>query len=472
MATHLRPVHTLARRAGTVALLLLLALAALAPAARATPPAYAPGTVIVGYERDADAATMAAAARAAGARDAAAASGPRVHVLHVPRGQVRATIARLRRQAGVAFAAPDPIAHASALAAGAFPIDPGIAGFSGGLAALQWNFFGPAGVNAQQAWANVAAAGRPGGLGVRVAVLDTGVAYRRVGRFHKSPDFEGTRFVAGHDFIDGTDLPLDRERSGHGTHVTGTIAEATDNAVGVSGLAWGATIVPVRVLDARGYGDAAAIARGIRYAVRQHARVINMSLEFPTSVRISELPDIQRAIEDAHRRGVVIVASAGNEGQATVAYPARASLALSVGATTSSGCLADYSNDGDGLDVVAPGGGDDAAIPRDPNCDPARAGADIYQETYTRAPVLFGLPSGFDGTSMAAPHVTATAALVIASGVLGSRPTPDQIVCRIKATARDLGLPGPNRVYGAGLVDAAAATSPLVRTPECGAPRS
>lgn len=384
-------------------------------------------------------------------------------------GQVRATVARLRRRPGVAFAAPDPIAHAATLAPGAFPDDPGIAGFPGGLAALQWNFFGPDGVGAQQAWANVAAAGRPGGRGVRIAVLDTGVAYRSFGRFRASPDFAGTRFVAGHDFVTGSAIPLDRDRFGHGTHVTGTIAEATDNGVGVTGLAWGATIVPVRVLDSHGYGDATTIARGIRYAVRHGARVINMSLEFATTVRTSEIPDILRAIDDAHRRGVVVVASAGNEGEATVAYPARSSAALSVGATTSDGCLAAYSNDGVGLDLVAPGGGDDADIPRDPACNPTRRGADVYQETYTHAPTTFGLPSGFDGTSMAAPHVSATAALVIASGVLGPSPSAAQVVCRIKSTARQLGLPGLNRVYGYGLVDAAAATSPSVRTPACDA---
>ncbi|MGN6187977.1 MAG: S8 family serine peptidase [Conexibacter sp.] len=449
-----------------LALLLPGALAGLTGTAHAMP-AYAPGKVVVGYAPAASAQTMVQTARAAGAHGAPIPVGLRVRVLEVPRGRVRATVARLRRQPSVAFAAPDPIARAAELAPGAFPADPGIPGFAGGLAALQWNFFGPFGVNAQQAWANVAAAGRPGGRGVRVAVLDTGVAYRHIGRFRRSPDFAGTRFVAPHDFVARTDRPVDREQDGHGTHVTGTIAEATDNAVGVTGLAWGATIIPVRVLDAHGYGDAATIAAGIRYAARHGAQVINMSLEFATNVRDIEIPGILQAIRYAHERGAVVVASAGNEGEATVAYPARARLALSVGATTNDGCLADFSNDGAGLDVVAPGGGDDADLASDPNCRPGTHGPDIYQETYTRMPSAFGLPSGFRGTSMAAPHVAATAALVIASGVLGAHPTPAQIACRIKATARSLGLPRPNHVYGAGLVDAAAATSPAVRTPAC-----
>jgi serine protease len=449
------------------ALLALLALAL--PASAQAMPAYVPGEVIVGYAPRTDASAQAAVARAAGARFGSGRGGQRVRVLHVAPSRVRATVARLRRVPGVSFAAPNAIAHASDVspAPSGMPDDPGIVGFPDGLAGLQWNFFGSAGVNALQAWTNVAAAGRPGGKGVRVAVLDTGVAYRNLGRFRASPDFPGTRFVAGHDFVSGTRYPIDRNADGHGTHVTGTIAETTNNAIGVTGLAWGATIVPVRVLDAHGYGDAATIARGIRYAARHGARVINMSLEFSTNVRGSEIPGIISAIRYAHQRGAVIVASSGNEGQASVAYPARTESVLSVGATTSHGCLSSFSNDGYRLDVVAPGGGDDADLPPDHNCRAGAPGLDIYQETYTRAPAGFGLPSGFTGTSMAAPHVAATAALVIASGVLGRTPSADQVVCRIEHTARELGIPGPNRIYGHGLVDAAAATSPLVATAEC-----
>lgn len=401
-----------------------------------TPPVYAPGEVVVGY-----------------------ASSTRV--VHVAPGEVRATIARLRREPGVAFAAPNPIAHA---ADAPLPNDPGLPGYPGGLAALQWNLFGPFGVGALAAWGNVAATA-PGGHGVRIAVLDTGVAYRNYGRFRASPDFAGTKFVAPWDFVAGTRYPVDR--NGHGTHVAGTIAEATNNGRGVAGLAWGATIIPIRVLDAHGYGDAATIAKGIRYAVRHNAKVINMSLEFSTSVRAAEIPDITAALRYAHRHGVVVVGSSGNEGQAQVAYPARAGLVISVGATTDDGCLANFSNDGVGLDLVAPGGGDDANLPRDPNCQPGHQGIDIFQMTYTRSVQQFGLPSGWDGTSMAAPHVAAAAALVIASRVLGATPTPAQVECRLKATAKALGVPGPNRVYGSGLVDAGAATSAAVATPQC-----
>ncbi|HZV73437.1 MAG TPA: S8 family serine peptidase [Conexibacter sp.] len=457
-----------ARRSAVAALLLALGGGSAGAAAAASdPPAYAPGEVVVGYQPDVGGAAAQAAVAASVGAFVGGATAPYTRVLHVQPGHVRATVAKLRHTPGVAFAAPNPIAHATgvhAAQAAPLPDDPGISGFPGGLAALQWNFFGAFGVNALEAWSNVAARA-PGGRGVRIAVLDTGVAYRDLGRFRRSPDFAGTKFVAPYDFVDNTPNPVDR--NGHGTHVAGTIAEATNNHLGVSGLAWGATIMPVRVLDSRGYGDATTIAKGIRYAVRHGARVINMSLEFSTSVRQSEIPDITAALRYATARGVVVVGSSGNEGEARIAYPARTSNVISVGATTDDGCLADFSNDGSGLDLVAPGGGDDANLSNDPNCHPGHHGGDIYQMTYTNSVTRFGLPSGYDGTSMAAPHVSAAAALVIASRVLGATPTPSQVECRLKATAKPLGIPGPNRVYGYGLVDAGAATSAARQAPLC-----
>lgn len=481
-------------RATLVTSLALAAGTLLPAAASADAPAYAAGEIVVGYQPHTNAVAQAATARAVGAR-AGGSPGPRVRVLHVPRGKVFATIAKLERRPGVAFAAPNPIAHASGVPTtptapttpttpttttttttttdgtppnplAGLPNDPGVRSL-GGLAATQWNFYGPWGINALAAWANAKAAGNAGARNVRIAVLDTGVAYRNYGRYRKSPDFAGTTFVAPYDFVDGNRFPVDHNRFGHGTHVAGTIAETTNNRVGVSGLAWKAQIMPVRVLDAGGYGDAATIAKGIRYAVRHGAQVINMSLEFSTSVTAREIPDILSAVRFARQKGVVVVASTGNEGEARIAYPARASLVISVGATTDDGCLATFSNDGVGLDIVGPGGGADANLTRDPNCKTGHVGASIFQTTYTRFPSQFGLPSTFDGTSMAAPHVSATAALLIASRVLGKRPRPAQIVCRLKATAKQLGLPGPNRVYGYGLVDAGAATSAAVKTPQC-----
>jgi len=190
--------------------------------------------------------------------------------------------------------------------------------------------------------------------------------------------------------------------------------------------------------------------------------VINLSLEFSPNVSASDIPELIEALRYAHRRGVLVVAAAGNEGRTAIAYPARAPDVVAVGATTEHGCLADYSNDGAGLTLVAPGGGADANLPGDPNCHPEEpSGRSVYQETFTGSSVRrFGLPSGYEGTSMASPHVAATAALIIASGVLGRHPTPAQITARLRTTARRLGGGGDERLYGAGLVNAAAATAP------------
>jgi serine protease len=179
-------------------------------------------------------------------------------------------------------------------------------------------------------------------------------------------------------------------------------------------------------------------------------------------VTASDIPELIEALRFAHRRHVLVVAAAGNEGHTAIAYPARAPYVVSVGATTEHGCLASYSNDGSGLTLVAPGGGGDANLPGDPNCHPEQvAGRDIFQVTFAgSSPRRFGIPSGYEGTSMATPHVAATAALIIASGVLGPRPTPAQITARMRATAKRLGGGGDERLYGAGLVDAAAATAP------------
>ncbi|HEY3186961.1 MAG TPA: S8 family serine peptidase, partial [Solirubrobacteraceae bacterium] len=378
-----------------------------------------------------------------------------------PGETIHAAIARLRRDPRVRYAVPDYVAHAS----GFVPNDTGVTspdGPPGGWQNVQWNFTGPFGVNAPDAWAEAIAAGAPGGRGVIVAVLDTGVAYENHGRFRRDPDLYSRRFTKAYDFVDGDKHPDDE--NGHGTHVTGTIAQRTNNYFGVTGLAYGVTIMPLRVLDAHGEGDAAAIARAIRYAARNGAKVLNLSLEFDSSITAAQIPDIVSAVRYAHKLGAVVVGAAGNAAETAVAYPARTTYVISVGGITSHGCQADYSNSGSGLDVVGPGGGDDSPLDDDPsdlnNCRPDERGPDIFQVTFEHNVRSFGLPSNYEGTSMACPHVAAIAALIIATKVIGPHPTPAQIEARIKETARDLGPPGKDTRYGYGLVDAAAAINP------------
>jgi serine protease len=419
---------------------------------------YVPGEVVVGFAQPQRQAVQAEANRM-GVRQAAASAAPSTdeRVLKLPKGMnVAQALNKLRKQPGVVYAVPNYIAH---IAGSWIPNDTGRGHLTHAWEQMQWNFLPGAGVNAPEAWSNMFGVHRPGGRGVTIAVLDTGVAYRNWEQFKRSPDFGGTKFVAPQDFVAGNAFPLDRE--GHGTFVAGTIAESTNNHFGLTGLAYGASIMPVRILDADGTGDAATISRGIRYAVNHHAQVINLSLEFSLDVTASDIPDIMSAIRFAHRRGVVVVAASGNEGTDQVAYPARAADVISVGATTADRCLASYSNDGSHLDLVAPGGGDDTAALDDPNCHPDKNLPDISQMTFFDSgnPNRFGYPGGWYGTSMAAPHVAAAAALVIASGVIGRHPTPDQILTRLERTAQPLGGSQPNGDYGYGLLDAGAATS-------------
>jgi serine protease len=446
-------------RATLVAACACLALTA-SPAAGQNPsagaqPSYVPGEVVVGYSTPAAATRIQRATRL----PLASSPAPGVQVLRLPKGEgVAAAASRLRRLKGVAYAVPDYLAHVAS-ATPWIPDDPGRVHQIQGWEKTQWNFLPGSGVAAPGAWGNLIADGHPGGRGVTIAVLDTGVAYRNWGQFTRSPDFGGTHFIAPYDFVANNAFPLDRE--GHGTFVTGEIAETTNNGYGLTGLAYGATIMPVRVLAADGSGDAATIARGIRYAVAHGARVINLSLEFGIDIRPGDIPEILNAIRSAYNRGVFVVGAAGNDEATQIAYPARAYGAVAVGATTRDRCLGWYSNVGSTLALVAPGGGDDASIPGDSNCFPARVLPPLRQLTFPNPadPRRFGYPGGYYGTSMASAEVSAAAALVIASGVIGSHPTPTEILKRLEQTATPLGASVPNHDYGYGLINAAAATA-------------
>ncbi len=414
---------------------------------------YAPSQVIVSYKPGTSEATAAAVRRATSTVAAGGLPGG-THLLQIARGRsVDQAIAALKGQPAVRDAVPDYRVHAADFS----PDDPG---FGHGWQRVQWNFTGPYGVDVPAAWNLARQAGAPGGRGVTVAVIDSGVAFENYHEFRRSPDFARSTFVSPYDFLTHDNHPVDR--FDHGTHVAGTIAEETNNKVALTGIAYEAHVMPLRILDAAGSGDTATLARAIRYAVVHHAQVINLSLELDPTVRDRSLPSLVAALRYANQKGVVVVAAAGNGSppRSSVDYPGAGPGVIAVGAISSDGCLTDYSNHGKGLALVAPGGGDDAALFDDPydssHCDPSKTGRDVVQETFNSNPRKFSL-LGFDGTSFATPHVAAAVALLIATHRLGPHPTPAAILERLEATARPL---GPRGRYGAGLLDIAAALRP------------
>jgi serine protease len=281
------------------------------------------------------------------------------------------------------------------------------------------------------------------GAGVIVAVIDTGVAYEDHERFHQVPDLAGVDFAKPYDFVDNDRHANDDH--GHGTHVAGTVAQATHNGVGVAGVGRKVTIMPLKVLSANGSGSVGAIADAIHYAADEGAKVINMSLggRFPSRV-------LKKAVAYAHDKGVVVVCAAGNDGRGKVSYPAAYPGAIAVAATQHDESTTFYSNWGSAIDIAAPGGNTQV----DQNGDGMPDG--VLQNT-----IAIGDPTRDDyfaymGTSMASPHVAGVAALVVGQGVTD----PKMVEALLKDTARgpaDRELDASR--YGAGIVDAKAAVT-------------
>jgi len=271
------------------------------------------------------------------------------------------------------------------------------------------------------------------GSGAVVAVLDTGL---KTG----GPDGVGC-VVPGYDVVNGDTDPQDGD--GHGTHVSGTIAQTTNNVTGCAGMAFGACVMPVKVLDDSGSGSFADIAEGIYYAVNNGAHVINMSLGVNAKYRMTNDPLVDPALDYADILGVTVVCAAGNDRWSrNVGYPAIYPTTIAVGATNYNNVITSYSNSGTGLDLMAPGG--DSA---DNNGDGYPDG--VLQETYVSGEWGY---SFFTGTSMASPHVAAVVALLYANG---SADTPEAVRQALAATALDLGVAGYDSTYGWGLVQAA-----------------
>lgn len=312
---------------------------------------------------------------------------------------------------------------------------------------------GTGGIRADQAWNTTS------GAGVVVAVLDTGYTDHSdlVGNILQGYDFISDSRVAGDgdgrdaDAHDVGDYYRNNGSSWHGTHVAGTIAAVGNNSKGVIGVSYGAKVVPVRVLG-RGGGYTSDIVDGIAWASggsvagvpanANPAEVINMSLGGSGSCSST----YQNAINAAVARGTTVVVAAGNSNADTSGFtPASCNNVIAVAATNKNGTRASYSNYGSMIDVAAPGGDS-------PDCttlivSTGNSGTkDPSTENYTC----------MAGTSMAAPHVAGTVALIQAARTTPL--TPAQVESLLKSTLR--AFPGSNdQPIGNGVVDAAAAVS-------------
>ncbi len=264
------------------------------------------------------------------------------------------------------------------------------------------------------------------GEGVTVAVVDTGIACYDDGGFMKGTDLAGTTCVPGYNFVGQNDIAADDQ--GHGTHVAGTIAQTTNNGVGVAGLAHCAKLMPVKVLSARGWGTMADVAEGIRWAADHGANVINLSLGSS-----SKSPVVEKAVHYAYKHGVVVVAAAGNSGK-SVGFPAAYDGVIAVSATDSNDAIAWFSSRGPEVAIGAPGVG----IMQQTICE---AGKNKCEQ--------WGV---FNGTSMASPHVAAAAALLVGQGVTN----PDSVKAILQSTA----TPKEDKnLFGSGILEAGKAAS-------------
>jgi type VII secretion-associated serine protease mycosin len=282
------------------------------------------------------------------------------------------------------------------------------------LLAQQWGIFA---IGADRVWATTT------GIGVIVAVVDSGSG--------PHPDL-AENLLPGRSFFglvesqDGSDI----DASGHGTHVAGIIASAANNGIGGSGVAPNAQLLPIKVLDQAGQGDARDVAAGVRYAADNGAKVINLSLGGAT-----ESSSLTQAITYANDKGALVVAAAGNGGaNDKPKWPASLDLTLAVTAVDQSNGATSFDQRGEYIDIAAPGTGIVSTVKGD-----------------------YGASSG---TSMAAGFVAGAAALLFAAE---PRATNTQVRDILLRTATDIGEPGRDLTFGVGLINMVAALAELQR---------
>jgi thermitase len=382
-----------------------------------------PGDVLVALRPGARAAAVAGRSGASLADQVAT----RVHRLRVPPGQERARARVLRADPEVLAAAPNYVRRAQLR-----PNDP--------FFPEQW---GPERIGAPSAWDVTV-----GAASVTIAVLDSGIDQTH-------PDL-AAKLRPGRSFLSVEPAPpgvpaVCPSNSGvqddfdHGTHVSGIAAAATNNTTGVAGVAWGAAILPVKVLDCTGNGNDADVIAGMQWAVEQGARVINLSFGGPGD------PDmLNRAVEEAWQKGALVVAAAGNAASDVPYYPAASPHALAITASDRDDRFASgFSNRGPWVSLAAPGVGILSTYP-------------TYMGQWHRSP-------GYqlkDGTSMSAPYVSGVAALLFS---LHPEYSPSRITailylsadriesCPFGVSACPYDAMGRNDYFGHGRVNAARA---------------
>jgi len=328
----------------------------------------------------------------------------RIQLANIPLGRLASVLAELRKDGRVEHV--EPLARVGAVFA---PDDP--------QRAEQWHMDR---VGMTRAWDFAT------GRGVTVAVVDTGIACETHGPFNKGSDLLETACVGGWSFVTNNEHASDDQ--GHGSHVAGTIAQSTNNGHGVTGMAFHARLMPVKVLNEDGWGTTADVADGIRWAADHGAHVINLSLGGPRNSKI-----LEDAVKHALAQGSVVVAAAGNSG-GSVGFPGATDGVIGVSASDPDDKLASFSSRGKEVDIAAPG----VKVTQQTICKKGRDKCEIFP--------------AYNGTSMASPHVAGAAALIVSLGVTD----PAAVENALKASARvvDTSENG-KKLFGAGILQAA-----------------